>query len=540
MLEWLTGLQSKIDARKQREIIYLIPLMLLCLFCFYQSLTFMIHDYNVSYFPARMLAEGLAPEALVFDIYEFNDYIWSQGYPNEISDYYLNSPFLTSMFYPLALISDPYLSKAVFNALSIVLFLIALRSLVRRYLREHAFILIFLPVIFFFPIRNHILFGQLYMLIFALVSFGFLAFEKHRNILGGGLISIAILSKIFPVFYLLVLAFQRNWKAIFVTAGMGSVILLLSWWVSGTNFWFQYLFDVLPDALASESTTGFRSNAQSLDVFFRTLLVQDSYYNPGALMHNPSLYKVIVGLLKSVILAFTLCASYRYRDALFKLLAIWVAALFLLQTRTGSYAQILWIIPLIEVYRSPVSLAKRLVFLGVLLIICNFPFPVLINAPVMITFMRLWFSILLVALFWKYLNLRMNLRFMGLGLLLMMPLALKSAFSNASTEDGASYVLEREAYFMIHDFEEVNGALVYQAIGNGGNVTVSTTIPIRSFEPEACRIVNGQVFYKDEQLTTGLSLKKKPVLVNECEVYYLSDQLSRRGAFTLKKIDVCN
>jgi hypothetical protein len=539
MIPLLSKIKLKIDEHKQREIIYLIPLTLCCLLFYFQSLSFHIHDYGVSYYPARMVVEGGYPESVVFDIHQFNEYIWAKGHTEEISDYYLNSPFLSTLFYPLALIDNVLLSKAVFNGVSILLFLLALFRLSKMYLKEQSFLLVFLPVLFFLPLRNHILFGQNYMLVFTLVSFAFIAFERGKSILGGGLVSIAILVKIFPVFYVIALAFQRKWKAAFITAGIGALILLVSWVISGPEFWQVYLFEVLPDAIASESTSDFRSNAQSLDVFFRTLLVWDSYYNPEAFADYPQLYKALVGLCKAIILGFTLRASFLYRNDLFRLLAVWVAALFLIQTRTGSYAQILWIIPLIEVFRSTVSVRVKVLFLSLLLVISNFPFPVLISAPILITFSRLWLSILLVFLFWYSLQLRFNLKFIGLGVLIMLPLTVKGALTGFSEEPGAEYVLDKKQHFMIYDFNEVNGTLHFGAIGGKGDVEVETGIRVDTFEPEACSIRDGQVYLGEQQLTKGLALKKNPVLVNGCEVYYLSDRLSRRAAFTLKKMNVC-
>lgn len=539
MILWLKELKSKIDKRKNRELIYLLPMILFCLFWFYKSLDYHLHDYGSGYFPALMVVEDVKPESLLFDIYDYNQYIWEKGYSEEISDFYLNSPFFSTLFYPFALISDVYLSKAIFNAVSILLFLYSLWGLAKRYLKEWSVLLLILPLVFFFPIRNHILFGQSYMLIFAFTSIAIMAFEKGKNLLGGSLLSIAVLTKVFPVFYILALAFQRKWKAIAITAVTGLVIFSVSWFVSGPSFWQEYLLEVLPNALASQSTTDFRPNAQSIDVFFRTLLIRDAYYNPGAFAHNPQLYQVITGLLKAVILGLTLQASYIYRKNLFQLLAIWVAALFLMQTRTGTYAQILWIIPVIALFRSSTSTSVKVIFLGTLLLICNFPYAMLINAPVVITFARLWLSILLLVLFWKSLDLTFNLRYLGLGLILVLPLTIKSMLSDSSGEDAAQYVIDKKMHFMIYDFQEENGHLRYHAIGNKGDVSIDTAIPVSTFDSSLCTIREGQVYYGEQRLTEGSALKKKPVLVNGCEVYYLSDQLSRRGAYTLKKIDVC-
>ena len=66
-----------------------------------------------------MIREGISHSHL-FDIYEFNYYIWNLGYPDVLVDFYLNSPFTISLFYPLSFIENPYVAKAIFNFISIV------------------------------------------------------------------------------------------------------------------------------------------------------------------------------------------------------------------------------------------------------------------------------------------------------------------------------------------------------------------------------------------------------------------------------------
>ena len=121
---------------------------------------------------------------------------------------------MAAFFYPFTFIENPYVAKAIYNLICITLFSWSLYLLVRDKFKKRYEILFFLPILFFVPIRNGILFGQSYFLIFALVVFGFLSIENKKEKLGVSLISIAVLLKIFPVFYGVAL-FYKNWKAIF-------------------------------------------------------------------------------------------------------------------------------------------------------------------------------------------------------------------------------------------------------------------------------------------------------------------------------------
>jgi len=52
-------------------------------------------------------------------------------------------------------------------------------------------------------------------------------------------------------------------------------------------------------------------------------------------------------------------------------------------------------------------------------------------------------------------------------------------------------------------------------------------------------IKDNQVFVDGQQVTHTNSLKKKAVLINNCDVYFLTDHRSRYGVFTLKKTNIC-
>ena len=59
-----------------------------------------------------------------------------------------------------------------------------------------------------------------------------------------------------------------------------------------------------------------------------------------------------------------------------------------------------------------------------------------------------------------------------------------------------------------------------------------------SFNENISEVVGNQIKLGNQLILEDYSLKKKPVLVNNKELYYLTDHHSRRGAFTLKKINI--
>ncbi len=515
--------------------LYLGPLFFVLFYFLFQSLTYNIHDFSNSYFSAKLIRESLSSN-LLFDIYEFNTYIWNLGYTNVLVDFYINSPFTITFFYPFTFIENPYVAKAIYNLICIVLFSWSLYLLVRDKFKKRYEILFFLPILFFVPIRNGILFGQSYFLIFALVVFGFLSIENKKEKLGVSLISIVVLLKIFPVFYGVALLFYKNWKAIMVGIISSLILISFSIVISGVPIWETYLLEILPNAIQNNSTVDFRYNAQSMDVFLKTLLIEDSYYNPDALFNNEQVYILLKWLFKSVVIALTVGLSFKNKKNLFRLLSFWVVALFLLQSRTATYAQILWIIPMICLLNQKISNIKKIVSLLVLLIICNIPVYQLEPLPIFFKFLRLWFTILLSLLFFSSFSIKPDYKWFIMALVVLLPLHLgifKKTEKNIST-----YVLKEKEYFLIYDYFENEGSLHVKTLGKKGNQTINLNIPISVFNENISEVVGNQIKLGDQLILEDYSLKKKPVLVNNKELYYLTDHHSRRGAFTLKKINI--
>jgi len=359
--------------QNKKTLIYLIPIGLILVYFSWKSLTFPLHDFANSYFPAHIAKNAIEPEKSLFDIYALNSYIWNLGYEEVLADFYLNSPFNATFFYPFSLIDDAYLAKAIYTVFSNLLFLLAIYVLVKRSGEKIKWLIIGLPIICFVPLRNQVLFGQTYFLVFALVVFSYVLFEKHKKIFGGYLLVTAALLKVFPVAYGLPLLFKKQWITIVITILIGVILLSISLLVSGTAIWEAYAFDVIPNAIENKSTVNFQYNAQSMDVFLKSLFIKDVYYNPAAIFDNTQWYYALQWIFKSIVIGVAISLSVSNKNNLFKVLSIWIVTLFLIQSRTATYAQILWIIPGFYMVISAIPLLKKLLFLIVLSLVCNLP-----------------------------------------------------------------------------------------------------------------------------------------------------------------------
>lgn len=535
---------------------YLLPTAVLCFYFLIISYDAPLHDFSNSYFSARLVHEGIPPETVIFDIYAFNSYIWELGYTDVLVDFYVNSPFTLAAFYPLAYIEDAYLAKFVFNSISVLLFLAGLFLLAKKTIPDSKWLLLCIPILFYVPIRNQILFGQSYFIVFFFVVAGYYVLEKRKEYGTGILLGFAALLKFFPVFYGIPLAFQKRWKAIGFCILGTLLFVIVGVSITGYSLWELYFTDILPHTFSSKTTTDYRVNYQSLDVFFKFLFVEDSYYNPDAWIADERIYAIANWITKAIIIGSAIGLSIRKKNNTFALLAIWVTTLFLAQGRTATYAQILWIIPLFVIFplfqhkertisnvparysKQRIQVVSVLLLLGLLLLICNFPFRELGDKPIFIQFSRIWLVVLLSITMYKFIDTTFHLKYIALTFVVLFPLSY-SALKGVE-EDESQYALSEKQHFMIYDFFEDQGKLSYKALGRNGDETIQTEIPVTSFDTESITIKDHQLYKGNRLITRNSSLKKKPVLVNDSRVYFLTDHHSRRGAFTLKYIDIYN
>jgi hypothetical protein len=118
----------------------------------------------------------------------------------------------------------------------------------------------------------------------------------------------------------------------------------------------------------------------------------------------------------------------------------------------------------------------------------------------------------------------------GLFLFFVLPSLLK----NKPPEN--DYVLIEEEHILTTNYWNNNGKLEYEYWTIPKPKTILTELVIKRVDSSSVRIENGQVYYKNTVLTHTKSNKRKPLLINDRAVFYLSDQNRGIGFYTLMKI----
>lgn len=112
----------------------------------------------------------------------------------------------------------------------------------------------------FFPLINTIWTGAMNAILLLLLAASFAAWRRHHDAIGGFLVGVAALFKVFPVALLPYFAWRRDWRLVLASVATGALGLLACLAVTGFDHNLYYFRDMLPHLAVG---SGYREN-QSL------------------------------------------------------------------------------------------------------------------------------------------------------------------------------------------------------------------------------------------------------------------------------------
>ncbi|MCF6128462.1 DUF2029 domain-containing protein [Flavobacterium sp. AS60] len=499
----------------------LLPLLLLCVFYGYKSLEFPIHDFSNYYFGGKFLGEGHFTSAVYFP-YEFNKAISDLGHHNIFASYAPNTPFLAFFFSPFSFISV-LIAKLVFNCISISLFVFSIYRLFSHYKINLKYALL-IPILFLVPIKNNLLFGQVYFLLFFLLAEGWLSYEKERWKSMAFFWSLAILLKVFPVLLFVLFVFKKQWKALLYLAVSCILLFGISLLFTGADIWIFYLKEVLPKASNGEIATAFVPNYQSVFMFLKELLVFDATDNSQSIFNYPVLFSAVMLAFKIGILGIGYFISKKTSNALFAF-SYWILAMILLSPYGSTYTIILLIFPFLALLKSDISNVKKITLFIVLFLISNLSLSLFIEKAFPLSYLRLFLLLLLFVLFLFEFQQKINWKIVTVFSLMSMILVLIFKKNETVT----STILLKNGPILIYDYKIKDNQLTYFYWNEKGEN--QAVIP---FENKSCKAIE----LNSNQLTFDKNHKLKPILIDNKTVLYLSDYGRGIGFYTLRKMEL--
>ncbi|HTR31369.1 MAG TPA: glycosyltransferase family 87 protein [Puia sp.] len=528
-----------------RRYLCFLPLLLTVAFGLYRSISAPPSDFAGYYYGSRALIHRNYPGA--YEMVQLNDRIAADGYRDVLVSYAPFPPFTSLVFAPF-LLWPMGVAKVLFNCLGIGLFAFSLGR-ITSFLSTPDWLIVLLPVVFFIPLLNNPGFGQSYLLLFALLAEGYLAYRRGQRILFSLLWATAILFKLFPAFLFFYLLLRRRYRDTAYLAVGCVFLLLLSAVINGVEAWTFYVATIVPRLNHGELNDSFTYVFQSGYMLLKRTFCYDRLLNPYPVADNPWLFTMGVALFKSLILTpavcLTIAASATTRNPIirerddFLPFGIWVAAATLISPNGSSYSLVLLIFPLLALARlsHPVfsSGPSRYMIAAALLlaIACAIPVTRLGALPPWAQFPRLY----LLLLFYVVLcRLQCPRRSLPLFITLTALFFALDLPGNLPQKDASSYALTVEAHLFIDGFGVRNNRLVYTWRDGGGSHEEFTSFPVHSLTNDGVSLRDNQIWYAGKQLTASSDRKASPALVNGDLIIYLSDKHRGFEFFTLREI----
>lgn len=506
---------------------------LIILSCFYlvKSFGFPIHDFSNYYYGGNLFLHGWFDKE-VYDPSYFNAIVVENGLHNHFVNFAPNSPFLALFFAPLAFL-DITNAKLLFNLISVACFLLSFRRVVKHLQIENHLGILLIPTIFFTPIRNGILFGQPYLLIFSLIIEGFLLYERKKAFAAVTMWAVVTALKFSPGVLVLYLFAKRDYRSVGYFIIIGVLILVLTFSTTDWDILAFFISNISPKTSFGEIVSvGFYFPNQSLLMFFKYLFVADKLENPYPLLASVPFFVLTISISYAFILTNTFQNNFRNQRSYHRF-AIWFLLIFLISPYGSSYARILVLIYFLVVIQS--SDIKRQILVGaILLMLCNFPYITLKDFSLFLKFPGLYGLLLIFLLEVKWPE-KLKLNLLLGSLLTFVFIVYFVAVTDKRMASGEYFLDHKQS--LILDFSITNEKLIY-SYWNGENNRAEVPFRSNKVEPKKVKVVEGQLFLNGRQLTESFDNKKQPVLVDNNKVIYLSDWGRGYGFYTLRVLNL--
>lgn len=489
-----------------------------------------LSDWGNYYYGSRFLAEGKFGND-VYEPYKFNLMVREAGETDIFLNYTPIPPF-TALFYLPLQFTDSITAKIIFSILSVLVFAASFYRLTKL-LGISSYWLLLVPVLFIFPYRNNIFFGQTYLLIISMLAEGFIAYKNDKSILAGFLWSIAILLKLFPGILLLFLLFKKDYKQLGITVLFIAVFSLVTAAVTGFGLNIDYFTQIMPRMLNNEINDPYASTYQSMPVLLNKIFIYDKLLNPNGTINNPLLFKIFSYMFSlSVIYVAAVYTVKKDGDDYIKF-SLWLLCGLLITGYGSSYSLLLIIFIVMAVLNKSDSriLAAGIVFAFVFAI-NSVPVHLFGKMTLLLQFPRLYMMIVFFILIMMLLKIKPGYKyFIAVPILALLLGYLNRPEYNNSSE----YVLDKEEALLIYDFGESNGKLKIFFIDQNGRNEKELKKEVSFLNSDAA-LKDNQVYLNGNQITFSNDMKLKPVLSSQKEIYYLSDKNRGAGFYTLRRI----
>lgn len=496
-----------------------------------RAFSFSYHDFATYFYGGYFLRIGEFTTE-IYELVPFNLKIKSITSAQIFGNFTPNTPFLSIIFVPFSFF-EIQTAKILFNSLSIIAFLFSLKRLLEYYKISNRYIFL-IPILFLVPLKNNLLFGQVYLISFFLLSEGFLAFKKGKIPLMAILWGIVIFLKVFPLVLFAFLFLKKEYKASIYLFISCSVLLIFSISINGLEVWKYFILEVMPKASNGEISGPYIPGYQSMLMLLKELFVYDSVENKTALIHSYPIYNAVLTAFKLFILSTGIIISIKSKSDL-KTFSYWIIASIILTPTGSTYSGVLFIFLFIHIITSVNYKTAKIVALILILLICNLPVNKFFNLPTLLTYPRLILNLMLyVLLFLSFIKGKKQWS------LILIPTVAIATFIGllAKSAPPDSWYISNQPHRRLFDYTFKQNTLTYSYWNLNGKNVYNTKMKFNKIDSTSVKIIENQLYYKKKKITNSKDNKLKPTLVNDSIIIYLTDRRRGIGFYCFNSINI--
>ena len=263
-------------------------------------------------------------------------------------------------------------------------------------------------------------------------------------------------------------------------------------------------------------------------MFFKYLFISDGLENTNPLMHSTHSFIICIALSYAFLITNGILKNFKHNSHYYQF-AIWFLLIFLISPYGSSYARVFLLTYLLFSIKFH-SFKKQLLVAIILLGVCNFPYLVLKEMPILLRFPGLYGIILLFLLELKNPD---NQR-LSLATFCIVSIFFVFNFINTTNKrvpSGEYLTTKKESLILSYTVEQ--DKILYD-IWNGSKDRKRIPFSAKTINADKVTVEDGQLYLDGTRLTNSFDNKKQPMLVNENKIVYLSDWGRGYGFYTLR------
>src|SRR5262245_5205119 len=304
-------------------------------------------DFPSYYVAARLIARG---DSLT----RVYDWIWFQrqkdraGIENRIVPF---SPLTLYSALPITPLTSfqPLLAKRYWLMLNLF-FLGFSAFLLHRITNLSRVRIAILMLLAIYPLQTHFRYGQLHILVLALLVISLWLYLKPRPFEAGAFIAAASAIKIYPIILILYFVRKKQWRVVAGLAAGVVVLGILAIYLFGLQVNRIYLEQLLPRIIRGEVIDPYNVRWNSFAAFIRRVFIFEHELNPTPLMNLPAAFAILLASTQALLFGSILWLSSARRgtDENEKFdYGTFLAAVLLLSPTPASYHYVVLIITVV-------------------------------------------------------------------------------------------------------------------------------------------------------------------------------------------------